>query len=90
MALYRCYYNRSQDLPLIWSFDEGTIESEIIVKNIHLINCTACTRHDYSKDSKKEPRAWFVVEAGRYEIINDEVYFVGVFCEDRNGGNLHK
>jgi hypothetical protein len=75
-VIYRVYFNSSKDAPFIWSFDSGSSESEVLVKNAHFAECHAWTHYDpKAGDNKNTPTAWINVLAGYVEIVDDEVYF---------------
>lgn len=60
---YRVYLNRFEDFPLLWSIDEGTLETESHVKNVIGQNVSFKFRSDLTTDNISSPKAWIEVEA---------------------------
>jgi hypothetical protein len=69
---YRFYYNRSQDFPQCWSVDEGDSSTEINVIDV-VCEVVSETRHNYTTDNEREPRA-FMVCFGKLEVIKGVAY----------------
>jgi hypothetical protein len=61
--LYRVYYNRSSDAPLVWSVDEGTQETEINVARVSLHFCDVETIVNLKEtvNPDETPKAWLQV-----------------------------
>ena len=75
---YRLYYNRSEDIPRVWSFDEGTQESEQIVSAFVIdCGCVARSGADFSapRVSKEVPRVWVEIECDAMTVADDVARF---------------
>ena len=71
--MYRVYFNRSSDFPFVWSFDDGDIANEVIVKAIH--GCKFDSDYDPSGDNVNTPRGFFWVKADMAVLSDGEVWF---------------
>lgn len=67
MQRYRIYFNRWADTPLIWSYDEGTQESEVTISGWTLFGCEVRSGMDLSvpANDREHPRVWMEFEAAR-------------------------
>jgi len=75
MGLFRVYYNRSEDLPFVWSVDSGTQEDEQTVMAIIILPPAVTTsQFNGERPNPDSPVGWFEV-SGFLEIINDIAYF---------------
>ncbi len=75
--MYRIYYNRTAEYPLIWSIDQGTQETEINVKAIKLHRCNLTTGGDPTapRVSKDVPCVWFEVWHATLVVKDDIALF---------------
>lgn len=76
MRLYRLYFNCRQDVPNIWSWDEGSGTEEHIVQDIQLFDCTGVFKFDPSKHLPEasawlEVYGWLKSENGKVTIIGN-------------------
>ena len=76
---YRLYYNRANEAPHVWSFDEGDQTSEVCVMGFVLHGCNASSGQDLkvAAGSKDQPRVWLEVEAERMEMHSGVAHFYG-------------
>ncbi len=66
---WRVYFNSSEEWPLVWSVDEGTVATEYKYAKV-TIQGEAVTRYNPNADNKTEPRAWVEVEGELVAKIN--------------------
>ena len=71
MARFRAFFNQLNELPYLWSVDQGSIATEIKVRDWILIGATARTRVNLQADNVNDPRTWVEVEASELEIVNE-------------------
>lgn len=74
---HRVYFNSRADAPNCWSVDSGTIQTEMIVARIELVNVTVQSKLNLSADNVHEPKAWFEV-TGYLELKNGVATITGV------------
>lgn len=76
---FRIYYNTAADYPLIWSFDEGTQETEQNVRGYRLHGCDVKDGQDLSVPSKSKtaPRVWLEVQANLMKEKDGIAHFYG-------------
>lgn len=76
MRQFRVYFNRKREFPQVWSFDEGTQDSEVNVKNFHTLpGVVTQGAYNGEKPNDNSPSAWMVVAADDFYIKDGEVYF---------------
>ena len=74
--VYRAYFNRRQDAPLIWSIDEGSQASEQHVAQFTLELGTVARSIWNGKSSNPDtPVAWLEIIAEDMQIVADHAYF---------------
>jgi hypothetical protein len=73
--LYRVYFNRSADFPLIWSFDEGDTSTEVLVTDFVIDKCVVTSAYDPNGDNINTPKGYLRVDAEFMLIEDDIVYF---------------
>lgn len=77
MGLYRIYFNRLNEAPLIWSVDEGDQTTEINVMGISLHGCDVETKSNLAEtDTENKPKAWLEVR-GNLRVIQGVAVIVG-------------
>ena len=76
LKMYRIYFNSKADAPRCWSVDEGTVESEIIVASIQLIETNLLSRLNLLADNVRDPKAWFEVR-GRLSMHGNDAVIKG-------------
>jgi hypothetical protein len=79
MKNYRCYFNRKNEYPAVWSIDEGSQASEINVQWIKLENVEEVfSFYEVIPDDERHDRpcAWFSV-TGTAIFENGGVVIVG-------------
>jgi hypothetical protein len=61
---YRVYYNRMAEFPLLWSIDEGTVDTERKFVAVHMYSVEAETRVDVRvlHSDLTHPRVWLEVQ----------------------------
>jgi hypothetical protein len=77
----RIYYNRGADAPLVWSFDLGTQETEITIRDWKVAGCDVVAGMDSSVASgdKERPKVWMsVLLVEKYDVRDDVLYVDGV------------
>lgn len=67
--IYRVYFNRWAEAPLIWSVDCGSQESERTVREVILKGVSGRTRSG-AGDNVQSPTVWLEVD-GQMEITGD-------------------
>lgn len=76
---YRVYYNRSEDHPVLWCVDEGTIKSQIRVQFVRFCGVEAYTQnHKDSPNGNKnqnEPHGWLQIDNCKLAISFGEARF---------------
>lgn len=80
---YRVYYNREEDYPQRWSFDEGSVVSEVNVQDVQIHGCDCRTSGESSlvveqwtrEQRARFPIAWLRVTARRVVIRNGTAHF---------------
>lgn len=73
--IFRAYYNRSTDYPFVWSIDEGTQDTEVLVMAIIILPPCVTTTHCLNeKPNPDSPVCWLEI-SGTLEIVNDIAYF---------------
>jgi hypothetical protein len=63
MKRYRIYFNRMNDVPLVWSVDEGDQASEINVREVRIFagQVSSCVNLGET-DAENRPKAWLEVD----------------------------
>lgn len=74
----RIYYNRSVDYPLIWSYDQGTQETEIQISGWRLHGLDAADGSDLTVPTgdREHPRVWIELKDVRLTHMRDDVLHV--------------
>lgn len=74
----RIYFNRWADLPLIWSFDHGTQESEVSITDWNVVGCDIEDGYDpnVSATEREIPRVWMEVLGAVACRVEDDVLYV--------------
>lgn len=68
--LYRVYFNRTSDAPLVWSVDEGTQETEQNFESVTILNANVTSRWNPQETVNQfRPKAWLEVE-GTLHVAN--------------------
>jgi hypothetical protein len=77
--IYRLYYNRSEDAPWLWSYDQGTQDTEQLLRDYRLHGCDVRAGVDMSVPggAKDRPKVWLAVEAKHVEAIDGVGHFYG-------------
>lgn len=70
--MYRVYFNRHADAPLVWSVDEGTQETEINVRRVVLRGIYGRTVYGVG-DNTDSPSVWLEIQ-GKLEVIDSIAY----------------
>lgn len=73
--MYRIYFNKKADFPLVWSVDEGTQATERIVRKVVTRNVRTFTDSGPG-DNINSPTVWISVEDGHLQIIDDVAYIM--------------
>lgn len=73
--MYRVYFNRHSDFPLVWSVDHGTQETEVNVRKVVTRNVRTYTDSGPG-DNLNSPTVWIVVEGGNLQILDDIAYIM--------------
>ena len=63
---YRIYYNRGEEAPWIWSYDQGTMATETLLTEWRLHGCDVTSGRqssDVHRTSVTEPHVWMDVDA---------------------------
>jgi hypothetical protein len=75
MAMYRCYYNRASEAPLVWSIDAGWPESEVKVTEVRIVGCEVRTGVNLAEqDTENRPKVWMEVEGDL--VIHDRIAYI--------------
>lgn len=78
--VYRLYFNSREAAPWHWCFDKGTVETEVLLVDFVLHNCTAKSKCNFlatEKDGKEEPSGWLEVEASAMKVLDGVGHFYG-------------
>lgn len=76
----RIYFNRWADLPLIWSFDRGTQETEVSITDWKVHGCDIEDGYDETipATEREIPRVWVeVIGAHTFRVEDDVLYVYG-------------
>jgi hypothetical protein len=79
---YRVYFNSKADAPNCWSIDEGTIDTEIHVAAVHLVDVRLVSRLNLAADNIREPKAWFET-IGTLLLQENQAFITGSQQNDR-------
>lgn len=71
--MYRMYFNRHADFPLVWSVDDGDQATEQNVSKIVLRGVFARTVYGGKGDNINSPNVWIEVE-GHLEVTDNVAY----------------
>lgn len=77
---FRIYYNRHRADGMIWSYDEGTQETEVHVSAWHIHGLTSESGQDILIDpgDTERPRVWVnIFGVQRVEVRDDIAHFYG-------------
>lgn len=80
---YRIYYNREEDYPQRWSFDEGDVLTEVNVRGYRIHGCECCDNGEHpltykqwnDTQRKRRPIVWLTVNARRVVIRSGIAHF---------------
>ncbi len=77
MKIYRAYFNRHADWPFVWSVDEGSLDTEIKVKEIvnNGAESISVYDHEVAIGDQEKPRVWFQFSCAKLSILHDVAYF---------------
>ena len=72
---FRVYYNRRQDEPWVWSFDEGTQATERLLTGfrLHGVDVRDGLDDGVANGDEKSPRVWVEFEADTVRVGGDGV-----------------
>ncbi len=73
--MFRIYFNRHSDFPLVWSVDQGDQSTEINVKRVVTRGVRTYTDGGVG-DNVNSPTVWIVVEGGNLQVIEDIAYIM--------------
>ena len=55
---FRIYFNRSEDVPFVWSVDQGDVSTESKVQQVSVFGVNLLSDFRGTADNEHEPRAW--------------------------------
>ncbi len=74
---YRIYYNRREDAPWVWSFDQGTQATERLLVGYRLHGVDVRNGQDLDVAGDTAPRVWIEFEAETVRIDAGVARFYG-------------